>query len=377
MPRVLQVLEATIGGTRRHLRDLCLGLRDRGWEVDAAVALRRDRGFGSDLELFRSRGIGVWPVAMVRRPAPVGDGLAVRRLAGVVRQVRPDVIHAHSTKAGLLARLAVGTRGPPVVYTPHCFAFEMEAPRLRRALYRAVERACVPRTARLIAVSRAEQQAALELGYAPEQVHLIPNGIPSRPESPVETPRRYAVAFIGRFCRQKGIDLAIAALRRLAAGHPGLEFAVMGSGDRAATARLDDLPAVTVLPFGDAPAVQRLLAESRVLTLPSRWEGLPYLLLEAMEAGTAVVAAGVGGVTDVVTDGRDALVIPADDVAAQVRALARLLDDDALRLRLTAAARRRVAAFSLETMIAATEGVYRDGMQAAEPRSAAVGGRRG
>ena len=83
------------------------------------------------------------------------------------------------------------------------------------------------------------------------------------------------------------------------------------------------------------------------------------------DGGVTGAGPGVGGVTDVVTDGRDALVIPADDVAAQVRALARLLDDDALRLRLTAAARRRVAAFSLETMIAATEGVYRDVLQPA------------
>ena len=363
MPHVLQVAEATIGGVRRHLRDLLLGLADAGWQVSVACARRRDPGFAHDVDVFRARGLNVFDVPMVRRPAPWGDLAAVRRLGAVIRACRPDVIHAHSTKAGLIARLAARRGNLPVCYTPHGFAFGMQVPVPLAWVYREVERLAIPLTSRLIAVSRAEAAAALDLGYAPEQVCQIPNGIPPPAVPPVDDAARvFDVAFIGRFCRQKGSDLAVAALRRLAVCHPGLRLVAMGGGSRANARALATVPGVTVLPFGEAAAVERVLTRSRVLAMPSRWEGMPYLLLEAMAAGTAVVASGVGGVTEVVADGREALIIPADDVDALVVGLIRLLDDDGLRRQLTAAARTRVAAFSQRGMIEATLAAYAEAL---------------
>ncbi|NLG06062.1 MAG: glycosyltransferase family 4 protein, partial [Clostridia bacterium] len=140
--------EATIGGVRRHLRDLSLGLADAGWQVSVACARRRDPGFAHDVDGFRARGLNVYDVPMVRRPAPWGDLAAVRRLGAVIRACRPDVIHAHSTKAGLIARLAARRSGIPVCYTPHGFAFAMQVPGPLRRMYREVERLAIPLTAR-------------------------------------------------------------------------------------------------------------------------------------------------------------------------------------------------------------------------------------
>ena len=361
MPRVLQVLEATIGGTRRHLRELALGMQVAGWRVDVAYGLGRDPGFARDLARFQMRGIGTHVLPMVRRPAPLSDAASVNRLAAMLRQLAPDLIHAHSSKAGLVARLAARRAGIPVLYTPHVFAFEMEVPSLLRRAFREAERRLVPLTACLIAVSRAEQAQALALGYPPARVCLIPNGIPLPPDSSPPPPddRRYDLVFIGRFCRQKGIDLMITALARLLARRPGLRVAVMGGGDPSIERRLAALPRpVDCLPFDEAEAVEHLLVESRVLVMPSRWEGLPYLLLEAMAAGAAVAAAGVGGVTDVVTDGREALLFAPESVAAIEQAAERLLDDDPLRQRLASAARERVRAFGLDRMLDATRACY-------------------
>ncbi len=370
MPRVLQVLEATIGGTRRHLRELSLGLCERGWTVDIACALERDPDFARDVALFQSRGIGMHPVRMVRRPDPCADAAAVHRLAAILRDVRPDRVHAHSTKAGLLARLAARGTGIPVVYTPHCFAFEMDAAGPLRWLYREVERRAIPLTACLIAVSRSEQAAALALGYPPGRVRLIPNGIPIPVEAdarPAARARIYDVAFIGRFCRQKGVDMMIEAMARLKAQRPGLRLAVMGGGSRRIARRLADLRAITAFSFGEGESVQRLLSQSRILAMPSRWEGLPYLLLEALAAGTAVAVSGVGGVTDVVTDGREALVFPPGSAPALERALIRLLDDEGLQQRLTEAARLRVQDFRLETMVDAIRRCYEECQNGATP----------
>ena len=363
MPRVLQVLEATIGGTRRHLRELALGMQAAGWQVDVAYGLGRDPGFARDLARFQLRGIGTHVLPMVRRPAPLADLAAVNRLADLLRRLAPDLIHAHSSKAGFIARLAGRRAGIPVLYTPHVFAFDMQVSPLLRRAFRAVERRLVPLTACLIAVSRAEQAAALALGYAPARVRCIPNGIPLAPDSspPPRDGRRYDVVFIGRFCRQKGIDLMIKALAELLARRPGLRVAVMGGGSQAIERWLAALRGpVTCMPFDEAEAVEHLLAESRVLVMPSRWEGLPYLLLEAMAAGTAVAAADVGGVTDVVTDGREALLFAPESVAAIGQAVERLLDDEPLRRCLVGAARARVQAFGLDCMLGATRACYEE-----------------
>ncbi|MDD5705837.1 MAG: glycosyltransferase [Kiritimatiellae bacterium] len=358
MPRVLQVIEATIGGTRRHVRELSLGLAETDWQVDVAYAIGRDPGFRHDLELFRQHAIGVHAVPMRRRPAPVEDLRAVTRLTALIRRLRPDVVHAHSSKAGLLARLAARRAGVPVVYTPHLFAFEMQVAKPLRALYRAIERLAVPWCDRLIAVSRAEADAARTIGYPADKVALIHNGVPPLPLPPRDRGELHDVAFVGRFCRQKGLDVLMAALPLLRRQCPGLTVAIMGDGIPPWRPRPQ--PGIAWLSAGDAQAVIALLRGSRLLAMPSRWEGLPYTLLEAMQAGTPVVASRVGGVSDVITHEVDGWLVPPDDPRALAQALLTLLEDEIQRALLAETARQRVADFTLEAMIEATRRVYRD-----------------
>ncbi|HQA38957.1 MAG TPA: glycosyltransferase, partial [Kiritimatiellia bacterium] len=178
MKTVLQVLEATEGGTRRHLRDLVGALDPAAFRCVLAVSCRRDPDFQSDLAAWRARGLEVTELAMRRGVSPFADLAALTGLVRCVRRVRPDLIHAHSAKAGALARAAGALCRVPVVYTPHAFPFlMMEGGPRRRAFYRRVERLARRGTATVIAVSREEEAAALALGYARERVALIPNGV--------------------------------------------------------------------------------------------------------------------------------------------------------------------------------------------------------
>lgn len=360
---MLQILEATEGGTRRHLRDLSLGLARRGWRVDLAVACHREASFAQDLAELASQGVGVHLLPLRRGLAPLHDFLALARLHALIARLHPDVVHAHSSKAGLLARLAVRRPGPPLVYTPHCFAFDMCVAPPLRWFYRQIEHALVPRCDCLIAVCASDAAAARRIGFAPARIERIPNGVPP-PDAPrPATPPRWDVGFVGRLDAQKDPLLLLRALPLLRQTHPGVRVAFMGTGRlaprlRRLVRRQHDPDSVSLLPAGGRAQVASFLRDCALLALPSRWEGFPYVLLESLAAGTPVVATAVGGVPELLRAEQEGLLVPAGDPAALAAALARLLHDPALRQRLAAAAPARAAAFPLESMIDRVERCY-------------------
>lgn len=353
--RVLLVLEATIGGTRRHLRDLALGLRERGFSVHVAYSALRDPDFVRDIGLFRSHGIGLTEIPMRRRPSPLRDFGAVIRLRCLIRQFKPNVIHLHSTKAGLVGRVAaIGTEAR-ILYTPHCFAFEMDS-RLR-PLYRLAERLLAPLTDELIAVCESEAEAARGIGYTDRKIRVVYNGI--SPSSTPPTTSRKGIAFIGRHCRQKGVDTLLAAWLMLKKIVPNASLTVMSDLDDETRKAFTDAEAV-VRDFGTAEEVAALLADSAIIAMPSRWEAFPYLLLEAMSSGLAVVAADVGGVRECVRDRENGLLVPPGNARELAMALQELLVSDTLRQRLASAAPASMAQFTIGRMVDQTAAIYRE-----------------
>jgi glycosyltransferase involved in cell wall biosynthesis len=369
MLHVVHILEATTGGTRRHLRDLVLGLDPGEFRVAVIVSLRRDPDFARDLALFRARGIGVHVVPMRRRIAPLADLLALARLVRLLRRLRPDVVHTHSSKAGFLGRLAARLAGiRTAVHTPHAFAFEDAGAPWRSRGYRALERLAIRWATRLIAVSEHERELALGLGFAEGNVVWIANGISNlksqistRSEGPASLP---TVTFLGRLCCQKAPDLFLAAIPEILRQTPEARFRIVGDGAwrpwvRRQVARQPWRDRVTFGVARDEAEVAAELDATTVLAMPSRWEGLPYTLLEALQAGTPVVAAGVGGVLDVVADADCAVLVPPNHPGLLAAAVTGLLRSRETRERLIAAGRVRVRAFGLQRMLDQTMAVYR------------------
>lgn len=386
MLHIVQILEATTGGTRRHLRDLVLGLDPSAFRVEVIVSLSRDADCVRDVALFRARGIGVHIVPMRRRVAPLADARACFRLWRLLRRLRPDVVHTHSSKAGFIGRLAARLAGVPVVvHTPHAFAFEDAGAPLRGRCYRALERLAAHWTTRLIAVSKRERELALEIGFRSEQVAVIPNGIGGGEEPTSNTQpatsnsqqptkvgaamdvgrsRPPTVGFIGRLCRQKAPDVFLAAIPAMLAQAPEARFRVIGDGPwrrriRRHVARQSWRARVSFGTARDELDVARELAGLEVLAMPSRWEGLPYTLLEALQAGVPVVAADVGGIREVAEGGAGVRLVPSEDAPRLAAAVNGLLGAPEERARQRAAGLVRVRAFDLETMVARTAAVYR------------------
>lgn len=348
MAKVMMVLEATDGGTARHVVDLALGSHSRGLTVHLVCATRRNPEFRHTLSQLRDAGITVHELDMRRRVDPLRDIAAVVRLRSLIVNIAPDVLHLHSSKAGALGRSAIvglGRRRPVVVYTPHAYAFLAQPGRLNRWVYRRVESALLPWTDGVVAVSESEGQAACRLG-AKDRVVVINNGvdassISSRPSG--ETPLR--VGWLGRLAWQKN---PVAAIKTsLALSGLGLDHELLLAGDGpdreqvlAAIRELRAKASVQVLgPIRDTAA---FLAGIDVFLTTSRTEGLPYAGLDAMAHGLPIVGFDVPGVRDLVDHGVTGLLTaPADpgELAAHVARLGRSED---LRRSFGDAAQRRV-----------------------------------
>jgi len=245
--RVVEVLEATVGGTRRHLLDLLDSLDRSRFEMTAVVSLKRDPGFAREVARLRAEGIEVVTIPMLRRPAPIADCIALFRLCRVLERGRFDVVHAHSSKAGFLVRLAARIVGvPAVVYTPHGFAFMIRTNRLLRGLYRLAERLARPWTDLFVLVSPTEIEAAYETRLWPRAAPphplfvMIENGIDPDTVSRDRDAARAALGLgdddlvigsVGRLTRQKCHRCLIDAAQRVVSVLPSAKFVIIGEGE--------------------------------------------------------------------------------------------------------------------------------------------------
>lgn len=216
-----------------------------------------------------------------------------------------------------------------------------------------------------IAVTQHERMHALGLGLSEESVFCVPNGAhfeprPNRRAKSLEAP--LSVGFVGRMTEQKGPDFALEAFELAIKQHAlsGLEMIMVGEGPLRpaleAKARAMGV-AEQVKWVGDTDA-SGWLDHFDVLLAPSRYEGMPYLILEAMAAGTPVVAAAVGGLAEIIEEGVSGCLVEPGNVPALASALARLVKNHAVREQIALKAIERVARFGLDKMVDQTVDVY-------------------
>ena len=202
--------------------------------------------------------------------------------------------------------------------------------------------------------------------FAPgARVAVVPNAVPLPPLAPGggEVPGR--VLFLGRMEAGKGVFELLAAGAVLAPRFPALRLVFGGEGDlqavRRRAAELGIAGHVELPGWIDAQRREAELARASVFCLPSHAEGLPMALLEAMAARKAVVASSVGGIPEVVRDGDNGMLVPPRDAAALAAALAGVLGDDALRMRLAQGARATIEhQYSTEVMCGKLSAIYRE-----------------
>ncbi|HEY7934760.1 MAG TPA: glycosyltransferase family 4 protein [Solirubrobacteraceae bacterium] len=362
MPRVLLVHQPIDGGVGRHVTDLANGLAKRNYEVTLCAPAR-------PVGLLDSQLVNHIKIDLARPVTPLADMVALWKLIGVVAETSPDVIHAHSSKAGALTRLARVMRlRTPVVYTPHGYSFASRfAQGIEQRAYREIERALALLASRVVCVCEAEARLARSVG-PDSRVRVVYNGIAPAQAGPVD--HRMAqlsqvgpvVCAIALLRHEKGLQTLIDAMPGVLAGHPQTQLAIWGDGPtlddlKAQAARLEVNHAVHFLGLCTDPLAA--LRGADVFVHPSWSEAFPYVILEAMSVGLPIVASDVGGIGEALTDGKSGLLVPAGQSHPLTRALIDVLGDTELRTSMAEGARDRLEErFTLERMLEGLTGVY-------------------
>lgn len=308
MIRVVQVLEATAGGTRRHLSEVVQALPPAEFDVRIVCATLRDPLFEADIHGWKQDGRRVVRIPMRRSPHPVEDVQASRQLRRLLDEEPCDLLHLHSSKAGWVGRLAVRPGSCKVIYTPHSFPFLQSVPAPLPSLYRAAERFAARRTDLLLAVGQAEGRLALQARIFPQdRIRVLANAI----DLPVlegavrweraGRDRAENVGLIGDLRPQKDPMTFLRAARKLLDRGADLRFVVPAHGALLGRARRLVERLALADRFEWVPAEESLHALYRridVAVLPSRWEGLPYTLLEALGLGLPVIGTSIPPIAD-------------------------------------------------------------------------------
>ena len=365
--RILQVVESACAGVGGHVLDLVEGLSKSNCKIHLMYSpLRIDNPFRQRLEAMGN--IKSLPIKMRRRPE-LRDLLSAKRIRDYVNQHGPfDVIHAHSTKAGGLVRLPFVSGRTKTVYTPNgIFTMNQMAGKLAQFVAKRIEISLAKRCSAIIAVSPEEKEHMHAIGFAKEQVHFIANGIrqqqwPSRDEVRRAlniSPDKIVIGFLGRLAPQKNPLLLIKAFADMNRDD-SVCLAIGGDGPLAQPCRqlarkLNVDSRIQWLGFKTA---QETMPAFDVFAMPSRYEGMPYVMMEALSVGLPIVATNVGGTGIGVEPDVNGFIVPNGESDALSFRLQALVDSKELRKSFGEASLTRAKQFSVEAMIKQTLSLY-------------------
>ena len=355
----LAITDLDVGGAERALVALALGLDRRRWSP-SVVAL------GGEGELAGSlRGDGIEVVCLgvnPRRPLR-----AVGKLVGTLRRLRPRIVQSFLFHANLAAKLAAPMAGRPWVVGG------LRVAERQKNWHLTLDRLTSRLSAGSVCVSEGVRRFSIREGRLdPGRLIVIPNGVDvARFDSaaPVDRgslgvpPDAVLALYVGRLDPQKGLDTLLEAAALVARTRPDWHLAMVGDGPLRSSLleRADDRPELTgrVHWLGRRDDVPGLLKTADLLVLPSLWEGMPNVVLEAMAAALPVVATAVEGTEDLVIPGQTGRLVPPGQPKPLAEALIEAAADKALRLRFGQGGRSRVEAeFTPERVVAAYEGLW-------------------
>ena len=367
-----------IGGAQENTLLSCQGQHDLGHDVTliAGPAIGPE---GSLLERAQSQGYRVIVVDEMRRAIhPIRDFRTYRHLVRLLGEINPDIVHTHSSKAGILGRRAAHrAKNPAVVHTIHGLAFTASTNPAINWIYKMLEKRAAPLTTRIVCVADAMREQSLAAGIGrPEQYVTIYSGMETEPFLNPPTPREQVrsslgitnenivVGTIARLFDLKGHDDLLQIAPQLCCQFPNLRFLWVGDGLlrprlEAEMNRLGLRDRFILTGMVPPQRVPKLTAAMDLLVHPSRREGLARALPQAGLAGIPAIAYDIDGNREGIRDAVTGMVLPPFDVAKLSDAIATLAKDESLRRRMGQAGRQfALARFDAKVMVQALDRLY-------------------
>ncbi len=299
------------GGAQRHVAELVTYLIAQGHEV--AII----HGGGKWLSQAVSDKAEVYYLSQLKREISFQDTMAFSALRALILKLSPNVVHAHSSKAGILCRLIGWREKIPVVYTAHGFVFvDPTRPLLTRRLFQFLEAWGARHSQGIITLSDVDLEFAKKAGTQ-AIVRKIPNGVPVRKKGVRCLGLRRNVGFIGRFSREKGLDVIIEAAAMSS------QWRWLLAGDGVLPSKLNEHRAELTNAhwLGWMDNSEQFFQQVDIIVQPSYKEGLPYTVLDAMACGIPVVATPVGALPEILSQVDSRLLCPLGDARGLVQAV--------------------------------------------------------
>ena len=336
--RILHVAQAA-GGVDRYIRMLLKYLdKDRFENILVCSQDFNKEDYNGLVDYFEQ-------IEMMRAIGE-SDLKAIRAVRKLIKIYNPDIVYAHSSKAGAIARIAdIGFKNC-CVYNPHGWAFNMRCSTMKREMYIAIERMAAPFCDKIICISDAEKQSALDKKICREdKLEVIFNGVDIEAyengthgavkRKDLNIPEdAFIVGMVGRVSSQKAPDVFVKMAKQVKNKVPNSHFIIVGGGDQEAEIKKyarDNafLDCLHITSWVDNPMSYVELFD--VACLLSRWEGFGLALPEYMMAGKPIVASRVDAIPNIIRDGENGLLVEVDDVTGASEAVLRIYSDEKLK----------------------------------------------
>ncbi len=316
--KILHVTEAAIGGTSTVIRLNMLGqIKQLGKGNVTALVPEREAQY-----------ILPVPQECIETYSQTGRNLRSFYALAIsfynkIKRDKPDIIHLHSSFAGLICRLVlipakitILKYRPRIIYCPHAFGFLMEGAAWKKKLYAFIERILATLTDVILCVGHYERDLAIEYGLPEHKLHVVSNGVPVPEINSINNDNDnnsdvIQLLFIGRLDYQKGFDILLKAMAELE-GEP-FHLTVVGSAQRSNEDQRTH-PNINYTGWVNADQIPQYIKSCDALVMPSRWEGLAMVPLEAMMLGKALAASDIGSIKEVIVNGKTGKLFPVNQV---------------------------------------------------------------
>jgi len=366
----------------------------KGSTLESAMTKAETKLVEDQLETAQKQGIEIIDVpSLVRRISPINDVRALFVLFRHIRKIEPHIVHTHTSKAGILGRLAAWmARVSIIVHTPHGHVFYGHFGRLLSGIFLRMEKLLGRITHHHIALTPEECNDYLSLRVSKSNnttvihsgvdVHRFIEGAKQRIKKRKELgipADSLVIGYVGWLIPIKGVSYLVKAMAEVIRRHPNSVLVVVGKGDEKGeeevklSKQVENLGIVDNVRFlGWRPDVDEIMGSFDIFVLPSLNEGMGRVLVEAMATGLPIVASRVGGIPDLVKDGKNGLLVPPADASVLEKAISTLLVDKTKRKRMGAAGKKMCRPYSAEAMVEQIDDLYRELLQNAHNRDTRV-----